>query len=282
MDSDGVNSAPATSGSIFQHNLFHIGAKTVLDGDAKESATRSHPARLDAPSNAETNGNRSMMTLLKNGTFMHSAANNDDGDTPESASSDESLDDEETQQLCADVLLTGGESESAVLLQRNSCEDPWNVCLIVVQGTSPRKNGLRIEGGRNAKLPCGLEDGDIVRAINGVRLGSPGCANVEQVMNEWRYSTSVEISISRVARKETTVPSPSLDDKTGSQTLREAKNGRSSIEESGVSLHAGEKGAPIKDRDVGSQLEIEDDTSGTRTPETVTEKNTDTTMGDRA
>ena len=88
-------------------------------------------------------------------------ANNADRDSPESASSDESLDDEssddeETQQLCADVLLTGGESESVVLLQRDSIEDPWNICLIVVQGISPGKNGLCIKkGAKTPNFPVG-------------------------------------------------------------------------------------------------------------------------------
>jgi lysine-specific histone demethylase 1 len=217
---NGVDSAPATSGSIFQHNLFHGGGETIL-GDTKESATRSRPPRTDAPSNAETNGNISMMALRENGAPVQSAADNDAGDTTsESASSDdESLDDEEAQPLCADALLTGNETEqSIVVVQRNSSDDPWNVGFSIVPGKCPGKNGLCIEGGEDGKLPEGLEDGDIVVAINGVRLGSPGCANVWKVMNEWRYNTSVKISVRRVARKETALASPSLEGETRMET----------------------------------------------------------------
>ena len=64
VDSDGIDSATATNGSIFQHNLFHIRAKTIFDDDA----ACSWPNHLDALSNVEMHGNRKMMMIiLKNG-----------------------------------------------------------------------------------------------------------------------------------------------------------------------------------------------------------------------
>jgi hypothetical protein len=161
------------------------------------------------------NGSINMMAWRENGAPVQSPAHSDAEDTTSDSDSDssdnQSFDNEEAQSLCAEALLTGNETEqSIIVVKRNSFSNPWNVGFSVVPGKSPRKNGLCIEGGEDGKLPEGLEDGDIVVAINGVRLGSPGCTNVCKVMNEWRDNTSVEIMVRRVARKETLKASPLL------------------------------------------------------------------------
>ena len=64
MDSDGIDSATATNGSIFQHNLFHISEKTIFDDKAKESTAHAWSGHLDALSNAKMHGNRKMMMII--------------------------------------------------------------------------------------------------------------------------------------------------------------------------------------------------------------------------
>jgi hypothetical protein len=191
--------SPALDSSLFQHNLFCRGSNTVLNGDAKTGGSNSQP------SNAEVNG--LALPPPEQSATVARDTNADSSDDDAHSTDDESEVDEMLVSLCADAS-SWREEKVSVTVTRPSLSEPWNVSFCLIKGDpwnemygeqavgAHEKISLCIDDSKNR--PAELKDHDLVVSINGVRLGSPGATNLQEILSTLRGATSVDMDLARL------------------------------------------------------------------------------------
>mmetsp|Transcript_56340 Transcript_56340/g.65810 ORF Transcript_56340/g.65810 Transcript_56340/m.65810 type:complete len:329 (-) Transcript_56340:99-1085(-) len=190
--------ASTNVGGLFNHDLFHRGASTMVTAGNQSSAVRSRPPQFDLPSNAQFS---SFRLPSKEGLLRQEDPNTFSASEEEESSDDELEEEVMTLPLLLDQSILSKEfperKKEEVSVMRPSMEAAWGLSFSTRPSEVVNSRAVLVISIGSGSASHGLNDGDVVLCINAIGTGSESLKDLKGVLSFMAQTIGVSIEVLR-------------------------------------------------------------------------------------
>lgn len=258
---DDVKQAEADGGG-FQHALFSMG------GGPTKSSTTSMPSNSEVGGLLQKNDSREEVYISDDSSDSEFTFHSDDGkfnpkrgDVSLAVPSEESFQD--------NVHL----ETKRVRVERTTVQDPWTISLVAIKEQNSDKHLLKVDsskpGTSSTSTTLSLESGDIIKSINGLKIGMEQLGTLKKVLAQLEKQVFLLVE---VIREKVPDSKESKDDEEeepkASLTPNEVNDNKPEAEEVSKESPKSDDKANHEDESTEKQKEERGSDSNSRTPTT--------------
>merc|ERR1712071_176648 len=155
----------------------------------------------------EDQQNISSIQLENNLTSSEDDDDDDDDEYDQSESDDENDEEIEEENLMQPFTIDPHTADEEIgrtyvhniriKANRFSTANRWKIDLVIDRSTSSKTTTLRVFSNEKDAVPFGMKRGDIIVAINNIKIGSPSLSIITQVLSLMKGSVELELLVLR-------------------------------------------------------------------------------------